>query len=124
MPHDFLQVAIGAALGGSLRHRILKGAVSPRGSLVRVCTINAAGSFLLGVTASLYQKKMITKHMSLAMGTGFCGGFTTFSTFAAQIVDSISSDGNSLAGGYAAASCLLGIAGVILGRSVGRRLML
>ena len=45
--------------------------------------INVSGSFVLGVIGGLLAQRAIphADAIRLALGVGFCGGFTTFSTF-------------------------------------------
>ncbi len=81
---NYLMVSLGAALGGGLRywvsnmaHKILP-ASFPYGTL----TVNIIGSFILGLTMFLLdQREMITPGVRLFLAVGFCGGFTTFSSF-------------------------------------------
>jgi fluoride exporter len=76
-----LLVAVGAAVGATLRlhvaHR-LDGRF-PRGTLL----VNVAGSFVLGL---LFGGSVSADGLAL-LGTGFCGGLTTYSAFAVQTVD-------------------------------------
>ena len=48
--------------------------------------INVAGSMILGVVAALYlnHPDPARRNWYLLLGTGFCGGFTTFSTFSLE----------------------------------------
>jgi len=73
-----LLVALGAALGAALRFELasrLDGRF-PTGTLA----VNVAGSFLLGLLSAL----AVGEHPLALLGTGFCGGFTTYSAFAVQ----------------------------------------
>lgn len=60
-------------------------AVFPYGTL----TVNIAGSFILGVVIAWVAARSEGNSDSwrLLVGTGFCGGFTTFSAFAAENVN-------------------------------------
>ena len=49
-------------------------------------TINAAGSLLLGILTGLALEHGLNPTTELVLGTGFCGAFTTFSTFAFETV--------------------------------------
>jgi CrcB protein len=54
---------------------------------------NMAGSFILGwLTTFLPRFKFIHPYMATALGTGFVGSFTTFSTFSVETVHLISVD--------------------------------
>ncbi len=76
-----LLVAIGAAVGAPLRHllgRALDGRF-PVGMLL----VNVLGSGLFGAFAAM----SLDDAGWALLGTGFCGGFTSFSTFAVQAVE-------------------------------------
>jgi CrcB protein len=73
-----LLVALGAAVGSSLRYvagHWLDGRF-PWGTLLA----NVVGSFLLGLLSAL----SVGEHAVALLGTGFCGGFTTYSAFAVK----------------------------------------
>jgi CrcB protein len=80
----YLFVALGSALGGVSRYGVglvlqpRFGSGFPGATLV----INVVGSLLLGflLRASL-GSLAVTPEMRALLTTGFCGGFTTFSTF-------------------------------------------
>ena len=75
-----LLVALGAAVGAPLRYVVtrLDGYV-PRGMLA----VNIIGSGLFGLFAAL----SLGEAAWALLATGFCGGFTSFSTFAVQAVE-------------------------------------
>src|SRR5438105_2602070 len=85
-----LLVMLGGALGTYLRylvttwfnsHQWAKG--FPYGTMF----INVTGSFILGAAALILLERLPPEHVErhldwyLLIGTGFCGGYTTFSTF-------------------------------------------
>ena len=49
-------------------------------------TINAAGSFILGILTGLTLEHRLSPTAEIVLGTGLCGAFTTFSTFAFETV--------------------------------------
>ncbi len=53
-------------------------------------TVNVIGSFLVGILVGLTYK--LPKEWVFLLSTGFCGGFTTFSTFSAESFNLMSSD--------------------------------
>ncbi len=81
--------------------------------------INVAGSFLLGV---LVVVPWWSASMRTALGVGFLGGFTTFSTFTVQAVLEIDAGEPGRAAVLVLASVLLGLtaaaAGYYLGRAI------
>ena len=52
-------------------------------------SVNLIGSFVLGVLSAfiLFDYHLIPNHYKYALTVGFCGGFTTFSTFAFEVVE-------------------------------------
>lgn len=82
-------VAFGSAVGGAARYALslylqrVTGSTFPIGTLI----INVTGSFLLVL---LLQVALDVPGMSpalrLALTTGFCGGYTTFSTFSFETI--------------------------------------
>jgi CrcB protein len=73
-----LLVMAGAAVGAPLRFLIARrlDARLPWGTLL----VNVAGSFLLGLLSAL----SLGENTLALLGTGLCGGFTTYSAFAVQ----------------------------------------
>lgn len=74
-----LAVGAGGALGALARHLVSERVET---AMRDTLAVNVFGSFLLGwVTAA-----PLSNVAMLALGTGFCGAFTTFSTFAFETV--------------------------------------
>ena len=81
----YLLVGLGGFIGANARFMVARGVGAlfetrfPLGTFV----INMSGSFLLGVLGTLVAQKVVpnSEAMRLALGIGFLGAFTTYSTF-------------------------------------------
>ena len=79
--------------------------------------INVAGSFLLGVIAAVFVQRPSWR---LLLGTGFCGGFTTFSTFSFEALELLKAERYAAAVAYATGSVAAGLVGAYLGTRIVR----
>ena len=85
-------IVVGVALAGSVgavaRYWLDDVITARRHYVVPVATlvINTSGSFLLGILTGLTLYHGLETDIRTVLGTGFCGGYTTFSTFAFQTV--------------------------------------
>ncbi len=77
-----LLVGLGGVAGAMARH-LVRTRVERDG--VDTLAVNVAGSFLLGVVVTARAGDPADP-LVLAVGTGFCGAFTTFSSFAVETV--------------------------------------
>ncbi len=86
-----LLLALAGGLGAVARF-VLDGAISAAGTArswrypVGTTVINVSGSFLLGLLAGLAAGRLLPDAALLVLGTGFLGGYTTFSTAAFEAV--------------------------------------
>jgi CrcB protein len=79
---SIVSVSIGAAMGGVFRFFISDWFKPQLGRFpIATCSINILGSFLLGIIVAWSLKNPMPTSIKLFLTTGFCGGFTTFSTF-------------------------------------------
>ncbi len=122
MLRQLLLVALGGALGSALRYltalllaRHYTGSI-PLATLV----VNLVGCFLIGLLIGLCSE---TSHLRLLFITGFCGGFTTFSTFTAESYTMFREGAYGLALLYIAGSVLIGLLALWLGLSLSRLLI-
>ena len=84
--------------------------------------VNVAGCVALGYFVTrLAERLPITAYRRPLLGTGLCGGLTTFSTFQLELVRMLDRGDLWLALGYCAASVAAGFAGVWLGTAAVRR---
>ena len=82
-------------------------------------SVNVIGSFVIGIFFGLAERSnVISPSMNVFLITGFCGGFTTFSSFADDMYLMLQQRHWMSLGLYVGLSFLLGLAMVWLGRSL------
>jgi len=85
-------------------------------------TVNIVGAFLLGFFATRLQERLpLSAYRRPFLGTGICGGLTTFSTLQLELLRIIDAHNYGLALAYAATSVIAGFAGVFLATKLVRR---
>ncbi|MFB9326523.1 fluoride efflux transporter CrcB [Paenibacillus aurantiacus] len=77
--------------------------------------INLSGSLLLGILFGLHDAGRLAEGVWLAVGTGFCGAYTTFSTFGYETVQLVTGGQPGRAALYVVTSVVLGLAAAGLG---------
>jgi CrcB protein len=121
--HPVTVVAVGSAIGGNARYwlgRWIDDRQLPGGLPWGTFVINVTGSLLLGFFAVWFLERLepSRRGLYLLLGTGFCGGYTTFSTFEWETFKLIR-DGNWFAAlVYVLGSVLIGFLGLLFGVGV------
>ena len=111
-------VGIGGAIGSVMRYLLgVLGAHYFKGTFpIATFITNFLGCLIIGLLIGYFGKSNeINPQFRLLLITGFCGGFTTFSTFAAENVQLLENGNYGLLLGNVVGSIVLGIGGVILG---------
>jgi CrcB protein len=118
-------VGLGGALGTAARYGLAQwlpaGGGLPRGTLIA----NLIGALILGVLLEALARRGpdvgALRRARLLIGTGLCGGLTTYSTVAVETDLLIRAHREGLAAGYAAGTVLAGVALAGLGIAVSAR---
>ena len=117
-----LLVSAGAVLGANARYwlGVLFSRVVTPGFPWATLTINLSGSLLLGGFLGFAARRMPHPDWSLVVAVGFCGSYTTFSTFGYEVFSLLQSRAVATALGYVAASTVVGLGAVALGWVAGQ----
>ncbi len=118
--HPVTLIAVGSAIGGNLRYwlgRWIDNQQWPGGLPWGTFVINVTGSLVLGFCAVwfLVRAEPPRRDLSLLLGTGFCGGFTTFSTFEWETYKLIQKGNLPAALANVFGSVVVGLIGVVVG---------
>lgn len=116
-----LAVALGAAFGAVARYLVDRAvawrydSVFPAGTWV----INITGSFILGLLTGLATQHVLPEAALVTLGTGVCGGYTTFSTFSFESLRLMEDGAGLVAFANFAGSIAVGLAAAALGLGLG-----
>jgi fluoride exporter len=118
--NNVVMLILGGSAGTLLRHLLGKwfGEQSwTRGFPYGTMVINVTGSLILGFAAVVIRERLPVRHQDLYLliGTGFCGGYTTFSTFEWETFQLVNDGSYARALYNVIGSVILGFAAVVLG---------
>src|SRR5690349_13831146 len=125
-PRDYRELAavfVGGALGTVARTGLsLLVTADPARWPWPTFAVNIVGAFMLGYfTTRLLERLPLSSYRRPLLGTGVCGGLTTFSTMQVETVRMLEAGQWGLAVGYTAASLVLGLLAVTLATALTRR---
>jgi CrcB protein len=110
-------IGLGGAAGSVLRYvfgsfvQRSSGLPFPVGTLA----VNVVGGFVMGALAQHYMNMQTSPQMRVALMTGFCGGFTTFSAFSLETVGLLRGGEYGKAAAYVVLSVMLSVLATISG---------
>jgi fluoride exporter len=116
-------VAFGGAVGATSRYALDR-VIEARGESTfpwSTFVINVSGCLVVGfVIAALVDRGHAPEWLRAALVVGFCGGYTTFSTFAQETLDLVEARDVAIALTSVAANVVLGVLAVLAGTRLGR----
>jgi fluoride exporter len=121
---ELAAIFVGGALGTLIRAALaaILGPVSPAVWPWPTFTVNIVGAFLLGyLTTRLLERLPMSSYRRPALGTGMCGGLTTFSTMQVETLKMLETQHYRLALECTVASVVCGLAAMSMAMAVVRR---
>lgn len=115
-----LLVMTGAAIGAPLRY-LSDRAVQSRHDTVfpwGTFAVNVTGSLILGLITGAVTAGGASPQVQLAVGTGFCGALTTYSTFSYETLRLLEGDARLFAAANVVASIVGGVGAAFLGLAI------
>jgi fluoride exporter len=121
---SLLLVIAGAAVGAPLRY-LSDRAIQSRHDTVfpwGTFTVNVLGSLILGIVTGAVTAGGASPQVQLALGTGFCGALTTYSTFSYETLRLLEDDARLFAAANVVASIVAGLGAAFLGAAISHAL--
>jgi CrcB protein len=120
---ELVAIFAGGAVGTTLRAALAEAVPTDASHWPWVTFgVNVVGAFLLGYLATRLQERLpVSSYRRPLLGTGLCGGLTTFSTMQVEIVKMLDGGNYLLAVGYTVASIGAGLLAVHIATAMVRR---
>lgn len=121
---SFLLVFLGGGVGSVSRFWLSKVIFTELEPLfpLGTFTVNIVGCFLIGIFMGLIVRHLLNPYLGLLLTTGFCGGFTTFSTFMYENNMLVKESDFYLAFSYTLLSLFIGFAATFGGMAIAKNL--
>ena len=123
MIKTIIYIALGGAIGSVLRYltTVLVSKYWSTHFPLATFIANSVGCLLIGLFIGILEKNNLTNsHLKWFLITGFCGGYTTFSTFGLENFTLFQNQNSFMAFAYIGASVITGLAAIWLGLFVAK----
>jgi CrcB protein len=118
---ELLLVGAGSCIGGMARYLVTLALKNVSSYPLATFTANIVGCFVIGVLWTITNKySNISNTISLFLMVGFCGGFTTFSSFSKESLSMLLSGHYIPFLLYSLGSVIAGLIAVALGTAIGK----
>jgi CrcB protein len=123
---EIAAIFVGGAAGTLLRAALSEALPLPATAWPwPIFAVNIAAAFVLGYAVTRLQERLpLSAYRRPLIGTGVCGGLSTFSTVQVELLKMLQAHAWGLAAGYAAASVVAGYAAIHVATAMVRRVRL
>jgi fluoride exporter len=115
---EFVLLAVGALAGAFLRYKIASSPIVFGVLPLNVLIINVVGSFILGIFSILFVTLNLDTKYSILLAVGFCGSFTTMSSFALESINLLDNKQYAFFALNVFANVGLSLGAIVLGRAL------
>lgn len=122
---DIALISVGAVIGANLRYAVNRLALKylsaslPYGTLI----VNVTGSFIVGFFLAWTTERVLAEpHWRPLIAVGFCGAYTTYSSYGFETITLLEQGHYGLAGANFLANNLLALLAVVAGTALARAL--
>ena len=118
MIRTLLLIAFGGGIGSALRYLTSVVVQKYYANVFPLATLltNVLGCFIIGILMGLFEKnQVVTSDLKWLFVTGFCGGYTTFSTFGYENISLFQNNNSALAFLYIGGSVFMELFAVWMG---------
>jgi len=120
---EFVLLAVGAVIGAFLRYTVVASPQTIGGMPINILMVNVVGSFIIGLFSILAVALNLSSNYTLLISTGFCGAFTTMSSFALETSNLMDNNRLMLAALNILANVGLSLVAVISGKVIGETII-